>query len=669
MERRPAGGAPPLEPLLWIAGPGRGPDGAPITTQEEDTTRPSRTNGQCEPEAGRPEDIRIDSTSSLLPAPLRKGKEGGGNRQCHSQCKARPTRPRNQWLSDGLIRTFHGRYRGQSQEAEAERSQYANQAPKSPRSQALGRARRAPCRSGSGFVWGPSWLSTSPALPFPCCAACLNISKLEGLSTAQTQPPAPCLTGRQIFPNGRQFPADPTPTTLGQSGRQGLQRTTHRSLPLPGPSPNRRYLPAPRAQHGWSDFLAPSSLPPFPRHTRNKALALRKLLGVRRRARAGGWVKLEPHHAEYGPRTLRNTQIRDWVEVVPRDPSPSAPSRQLRAARPRAPQLTTAAQPSPGAVACAPCAPSPQHPASSLHYKERFARAAWRRDLSRSSFLSVPGPTRDSSAKTPRPFVSARQGGPPPSRLSRGKRRPAARGAPPPAGMEQPAPRPSGRHALVFRVDLPHQRDVSLQIKGETRWSPGSLQRIHQVDLLPVSGAQHGSPRSPATPARLSASSGPAPSEPGAAKCKAPARRAPRLQPAPRRYISSRAAWSRDRLLAGRALGGLGRGAGTSRRARLHPGAGAGAEAGLSAGRAPRRPPRRTCPSVENPNTSFKHLGNIRPPAPRMRPGATAPSPGPRPRRTHAPSQPRRPGAGLCLSLRPGRGSRGQRAAGGNQTY
>ena len=43
------------------------------------------------PKAGRPEDIRIDSTTSLLPAHLRKGKKKAAEtQQCHSQCKARP---------------------------------------------------------------------------------------------------------------------------------------------------------------------------------------------------------------------------------------------------------------------------------------------------------------------------------------------------------------------------------------------------------------------------------------------------------------------------------------------------------------------------------------------------------------------------------------------------
>lgn len=133
---------------------------------------------------------------------------------------------------------------------------------------------------------------------------------------------------------------------------------------------------------------------------------------------------------------------------------------------------------------------------------------------------------------------------------------------------------------------------------------------------------------------------------------------------------ASRAAWAR-----GPAPGGPGRrsaasGAGRARagvRARTPaPGPGPGpSERGK--GRAPPAAPHLS--NVENPNTSFKHLGNIRPPGTAHAPRRHRPLPrGPRPRRTHAPSQPRRPGVGLCLSLRPGRGSRGQRAAGGEQT-
>lgn len=76
------------------------------------------------------------------------------------------------------------------------------------------------------------------------------------------------------------------------------------------------------------------------------------------------------------------------------------------------------------------------------------------------------------------------------------------RGAPGPAGMEAAAPaHPSPGRTLVFRVDLPHQRDISLQVErqGLDRVQV-VLHIVHQVELLPVGRTQHGSPRrSPAT--------------------------------------------------------------------------------------------------------------------------------------------------------------------------
>lgn len=58
-------------------------------------------------------------------------------------------------------------------------------------------------------------------------------------------------------------------------------------------------------------------------------------------------------------------------------------------------------------------------------------------------------------------------------------------------------------------------------------------------------------------------------------------------------------------------------------RAGAHPGAGAGAgQSERGKGRAPPAAPHLS--NVENLNTSFKHLGNIRPPAQRMRPAPAA---------------------------------------------
>ena len=170
---------------------------------------------------------------------------------------------------------------------------------KSPRRRALGRARRGALPYGLSVRCGAlPGCPPPPALPFPCCAALYTLVNSEGLSTAQTQPPAPCLTGQQSFPSGRQFPADPTPASLGQSGRRGLQRTMHRSPPLPGPSPNRRYLPAP-PERSTDGRLPRPILPPLPSHgthgikpwpSAGYTRPRRPSLGVRRRARAGGWV-------------------------------------------------------------------------------------------------------------------------------------------------------------------------------------------------------------------------------------------------------------------------------------------------------------------------------------------------------------------------------------------
>lgn len=92
------------------------------------------------------------------------------------------------------------------------------------------------------------------------------------------------------------------------------------------------------------------------------------------------------------------------------------------------------------------------------------------------------------------------------------------------------------------------------------------------------------------------------------------------LLPAPRRYICEP-----RRLGPGTRRGGPGQrsaasGAGRARggRAGAHPGAGAGAGPS-ERGKGSALPAAPHLSNVENPNTSFKHLGNIRPPAQRMR--------------------------------------------------
>lgn len=355
------------------------------------------------------------------------------------------------------------------------------------------------------------------------------------------------------------------------------------------------------------------------------------------RGPGAGWGRLEPHHAEYGPRTLRNTQIRDWVEVVPGTPRPlRPPGSPARSPVPAPLSLTTAAQPSPGAVACAPCAPSPAAP----RLVTSLQRALCSRSLaSRPLSFLLPPPCpgfahKDlGKSKTPQTFCFCPARAPPRARGSpRGEaRRPAAPRRAATSGDGAAAPAHPSRRTLVFRVDLPHQRDVSLQIKRQRLDGVQVvLHVVHQVDLLPVGRAQHGSPRSPATPRGFPLPPAPAPSEPGAAKCKAPARRRapPRLQPAPRRYICEprRLGPGTGSWRAGPALGGLGRGAGTGGRAGAHPGAGAGA--GAERAREGARAARRAALVQRGkPKYQFQTLGKHS--APRHRACAPAPPPPP----------------------------------------
>lgn len=162
---------------------------------------------------------------------------------------------------------------------------------------------------------------------------------------------------------------------------------------------------APRAQMG--DFLDPSSLPfplflsPSPPHAQNKALALSELhpaappptrrpsLGVQLHGRPGGlrgggggrghtarsadpglyitlrfgtgWGWLRGWQAEQGTRRPQRPPRSPARSPVAAPLSPSYRGTSL----PRRPSLRP------------PAPPPPQHPASSLHYKERFARAAW----------------------------------------------------------------------------------------------------------------------------------------------------------------------------------------------------------------------------------------------------------------------------------------------------
>lgn len=366
--------------------------------------------------------------------------------------------------------------------------------------------------------------------------------------------------------------------------------------------------------------------------------------------------------------------------MVPGTPRPlRPPGSPARSPVPAPLSLTTVAQPSPGAVACAPCAPSPAAP----RLVTSLQRALCSRSLaSRPLSFLLPPPCpgfahKDlGKSKTPQTFCFCPARAPPRARGSpRGE---AGRLAAPrraaTSGDGAAAPAHPSRRTLVFRVDLPHQRDVSLQIKRQRLDGVQVvLHVVHQVDLLPVGRAQHGSPRSPATPRGFPLPPAPAPSEPGAAKCKAPARRrAPPPTPAGPAPLHLRAAppGPGDRLLAGRAgarrpraRGGHGRACGRAPRRR---GRGRGR---ASAGRGARRPPRRTCPTWKTQIPVSNTWETFGPPAPRMRPGATAPSPGgPAPAARTPLVSPAARGWGSVCHSGPGGGSRGQRAAGGEQT-
>lgn len=79
---------------LW-GSPGRRAEARQGTNHragQENTAHPAVSIANLRPEAGRPEDIQINSTSSLFPTPPRKRKkEGRGNTDpCQSLRKARP---------------------------------------------------------------------------------------------------------------------------------------------------------------------------------------------------------------------------------------------------------------------------------------------------------------------------------------------------------------------------------------------------------------------------------------------------------------------------------------------------------------------------------------------------------------------------------------------------
>ncbi|KAK2118751.1 hypothetical protein P7K49_000137 [Saguinus oedipus] len=445
------------------------------------------------------------------------------------------------------------------------------------------------------------------------------------------------------------------------------------------------------------------SSPSLPHRTQRKALFLRKLQPP------ASPLAVDPYSvssAKWGPEgtargqpsgvlpgTLCNTQIRDWV----------GGDEGLGERRCSEPRHQVRGNPSLAALLLQPrlCALQPQVPAdpsiSRRNLHPLLEDAAWtRRPLPRSTRLitslqralwsrSLPArplaPPSSSLSRAlhtrtlanqrrSRPFVPApaegrRCGARRFLGSTAGPARP--RGAPGPAGMETAAPtHPSPRRTLVFRVDLPHQRNVSLQVERQrldgvqfTRWSCSPLAGLNMVH--------------PGGPRRLGAAfrflHPPPPLKNSTAKCKALALPAHprRLQPRPGGYICR----ARPPLTGPRGPQRLGARAAvvvvprrTARPAAQAPSQAAGLARGaartsahtrVGEGPAPRPPPPTRPPgcggerrgegsgkgrapladephlsNVENPNTSFKHLGNIQPRcAARMRP---SPLPRQRPR-------------------------------------
>lgn len=232
------------------------------------------------------------------------------------------------------------------------------------------------------------------------------------------------------------------------------------------------------------------------------------------------------------------------------DPSSAAPSRQPCAEpHPRAPPPRRTRHIPPPAPEPAPRSPLPRS-TPPRHFTTKSALLAQPGiETSRFSFLLRVPALRTRTLENQRrskTFCSCRgraaaKGPRAPREGSRTTRAAPRRAATDPRGWSgAAAPAHPSRRTLVFRVDLPHQRDVPLQV--ERQGLDGVqvvLHIVHQVDLLPVGRAQHGSPRSPAARRGFPLPPAPAPSEPSPAKCKPPARRRrrPPLLPAPRRYI------------------------------------------------------------------------------------------------------------------------------------
>lgn len=127
-------------------------------------------------------------------------------------------------------------------------------------------------------MWGPSWLSTSPRSSVSLLRSPVNISKLRGTVHGTDTAPSAVPDRAAKFPQRPTIPRGPDPYVSRAVWAAGAAEDDAQ-IPSPARSLSKPKVPAcaPRAQHGWATSSPHHPSPPFPRHTRNKALALRKL--------------------------------------------------------------------------------------------------------------------------------------------------------------------------------------------------------------------------------------------------------------------------------------------------------------------------------------------------------------------------------------------------------
>lgn len=132
------------------------------------------------------------------------------------------------------------------------------------RNRVSGRARRGASRRGDFCAFrGGRRLPTSPHSSVSRLRSLVNRSKLRVMTYVPNRAPhaMPDLAGK--FPQQPTIPSGHEPSASPRhSGRPGLQTTTHRSSPVPGPSPSPWSKRTP-PEHS-TDGRPASSSPPFP---------------------------------------------------------------------------------------------------------------------------------------------------------------------------------------------------------------------------------------------------------------------------------------------------------------------------------------------------------------------------------------------------------------------